>query len=81
VPQLLKLLRSRDASGVSTRMYAISAAGFTLWTIYGVGLGATVLVASNLICLGLVGTILGLRLRFRQRGGPQPAPADQAATT
>ena len=62
-PQALKILRERDASGVSLRMYLITVLGFSLWSAYGVLLRSWPLVASNLVCLALSGLILALKLR------------------
>jgi MtN3 and saliva related transmembrane protein len=36
VPQAVKIIRSRDTSGISARMYLITVAGFVLWTTYGI---------------------------------------------
>lgn len=62
-PQALKILRERDASGVSLRMYVITVIGFSLWSAYGVLLRSWPLVGSNLVCLALSGLILGLKLK------------------
>jgi MtN3 and saliva related transmembrane protein len=63
-PQALKILRERDASSVSLRMYIVTAAGFVLWVTYGVMLGSWPLVGSNLVCLALAVWILILKFRF-----------------
>ena len=62
-PQALKILRERDASGVSLRMYVITVIGFSLWSAYGVLLQSWPLVVSNLVCLALSALILALKLR------------------
>ena len=64
VPQIVKIVRERDASGVSLRMYAVTIVGFACWTAYGALSGSWPVTASNAICLVLVATILALRLRF-----------------
>ena len=64
VPQALKIWRERDASAVSLRMYAVTVAGFTLWTIYGVMLGSWPLIGSNLVSLALSAAVLIMKLRF-----------------
>ncbi len=70
-PQALKMLRERDASGVSLRMYVVTVIGFSLWSVYGVLLRSWPLVASNLVCLMLPGLILALKLR----DGPERSEA------
>lgn len=64
IPQIVKILRTRDASGVSLRMYMVTIVGFICWTIYGFLSGSWPVTAANAICLVLVSTIFALRLRF-----------------
>lgn len=64
VPQILKMLRERDASGVSLRMYAVTIIGFICWTTYGALSGSWPVTLANAVCLGLVCVIFALRLRF-----------------
>jgi MtN3 and saliva related transmembrane protein len=82
VPQLSKVLRERDVSAISLRMYAVTVTGFALWTIYGVRLGSWPLVGSNGVCLCLAGLIMICKLWFSRAGGeggapPPPAPPDR----
>ena len=53
-------------------MYLISVAGFTLWSAYGWAQHSWPLVLSNLVNLGLVATILALKLRWP---GGESAPS------
>jgi len=62
VPQATKIIRSRDTSSISTGMYAVTVAGFTLWTAYGAMQTAWPLIASNAICLLLSAFILTMKL-------------------
>lgn len=64
VPQILKILRERDASGISLRMYAVTTVGFICWTTYGALSGSWPVTVSNAVCLVLVIVIFALRLRF-----------------
>lgn len=64
VPQILKIVRERDASSVSLRMYAVTVTGFSLWIAYGVMITSWPVVGSNAICLLLSATILVLKWRF-----------------
>ncbi len=68
VPQIVKMLRERDASGVSLRMYAVTIVGFICWTAYGALSGSWPVTAANAVCLVLTSTILFLRLRFGGKG-------------
>ncbi len=64
VPQILKILRERDASGVSLAMYSVTIIGFICWTTYGALSGSWPVTLANAVCLCLTITILVLRLRF-----------------
>ena len=75
IPQAVKIVRERDASSVSLRMYVVTVIGFALWTGYGVLLESWPLVASNLISFALAGLILVLKLRRGQATGPAASRA------
>lgn len=67
VPQLIKMIRDKDAKAVSLRMYAVTVTGFSLWLIYGVCRQSLPLIASNAVSLMLSGAILVLKLLYRHR--------------
>jgi len=67
-PQIIKIMKERDASSVSLRMYAVTTIGFVCWTAYGALSGSWPVTLTNAICLALVITILILRLRFDKSG-------------
>ena len=64
IPQIVKILREKDASSVALRMYIITVTGFVLWTIYGVLLQSWPVAIANAVCLGLTTVILILRWRY-----------------
>jgi MtN3 and saliva related transmembrane protein len=72
VPQIAKIVKDRDASGVSLRMFAVTVTAFVLWTLYGVFLGSWPIIASNAVCLALSGVILALRFLYGGGGAQQP---------
>ncbi len=61
-PQALKVVKTRDTSGISTKMYVITVAGFTMWTAYGILLPAYPVIVANGLCVLLSGFILGMKL-------------------
>jgi len=70
VPQIVKIVRERDASAVSLRMYAVTVTGFALWITYGLMTRAWPVAAANTVCLVLAAAILALKWRW---------PGDDAA--
>jgi MtN3 and saliva related transmembrane protein len=64
VPQILKILRERDASAVSTRMYLVTVTGFAAWIVYGLMIGSWPVAGSNIVNCALAATVLVLKLRL-----------------
>lgn len=57
-----KIVRSRDVSGISAPMWALSTTAFGLWIAYGVLRGDWALIIPNTVCMALAGFILMLKL-------------------
>ena len=74
VPQLVKLIREKDAKAVSVRMYAVTVTGFALWLLYGLFRQSLPLIASNGLSLALAAAILGLKLHYQHRNRARTAP-------
>ena len=64
VPQIIKIVRERDADSVSLRMYVVTVTGFVLWIAYGALQGSWPVWLSNAVNLALAATILALKLRY-----------------
>ena len=64
VPQIVKLVKTRDASAVSLRTYAVTVTGFALWIAYGVLLGSWPVAVSNSVCLAMSSAVLLLKWRY-----------------
>lgn len=63
-PQIVKIVRERDASSVSLRMYVVTVTGFCLWIAYGGLIGSWPVMGSNTVCLILSAAILALKWRY-----------------
>lgn len=72
-PQIIKLVKTRDASGVSLRTYAVTVTGFALWIAYSALLGSWPVAVSNTVCLAMSGAVLGLKWRYSRDGPPSRA--------
>ena len=62
VPQAWKVIRTRDTSSISKKMYIITVVGFSLWFAYGLLLWQWPLIVTNGICLLLSAFILLMKL-------------------
>ncbi len=74
LPQLVKVIRERDASAVSLQMYVVTVVGFSLWALYGAFLKSWPLIGSNLVSLCLSALILAAKLRL---DGTERKPNDE----
>ncbi|HUK38538.1 MAG TPA: SemiSWEET transporter [Methanomicrobiales archaeon] len=64
LPQVVKTARSRSARDLSGSMLLVFLAGLCLWTAYGLQVGSVPIIAANVITIGLVAAILGMKVRF-----------------
>ena len=66
VPQVVKVVRTRDTASISAAMYAVTVTAFALWVTYGVLIGAWPVIVSNAVSLMLSGFILVMKLLPRR---------------
>ena len=64
-PQAFKIIRHRDANGVSTLTYAMVFSGAVLWGAYGMFRGAPSIIIWNAVAAGLAALVLVLKLMRR----------------
>jgi MtN3 and saliva related transmembrane protein len=60
-PQAWKIIRSRDTSSISGKMYVLTVTGFLLWLCYGWLRNDWALILPNAICLVLASFILVMK--------------------
>lgn len=72
VPQAWHTFRTKDVRGISLGMYSAFTVGVSLWLVYGVLIGAWPIIIANAITVTLSVCILGMKLRYSQRGSPGP---------
>jgi len=62
VPQLVKVIRTKSAHGISTSMYLIFIIGLILWIIYGVYHNSWPIIIANFCTLLFASAILFIKL-------------------
>ncbi|MDD1667343.1 MAG: SemiSWEET transporter [Methanomicrobiales archaeon] len=67
LPQVVKTARTRSARDLSGAMLLVFLAGLCLWAWYGVQVGSAPIIAANVITIVLVGAILVMKVKFRNR--------------
>lgn len=63
IPQVLKILKTRNTSGISLGMYALFVTGVALWLVWGVLTGARPVILANALTLALSSAVLLLKIR------------------
>lgn len=66
-PQAFKIIRDRDATGVSGLTYAMVLSGALLWASYGVLRGAPSIIIWNLVAATLATIVLVLKIVPRRK--------------
>lgn len=64
LPQILKILRERQARDISLGTTLALALGVFLWIVYGVAIGSLPVIVANTVSFLFIATIVGLKLRF-----------------
>jgi MtN3 and saliva related transmembrane protein len=63
IPQVVKILKTRNTSGISLIMYALFVTGVACWLWWGLLLGQTPVVIANGATLVLSSAVLLLKIR------------------
>lgn len=63
VPQVVRVIRTRDTHAISLLMYLMFTVGVALWCLYGVLLGLWPVVLANAITLALALVVIWYKLR------------------
>ncbi len=63
MPQAIKTIRTRDTSGLSLWTNVLLFMTVTLWVVYGLAISSWPLFLGNIVVMGLVGTIVILKIR------------------
>ena len=84
VPQVVKIIVTRDTRGISLHMYFLFVVGVACWLAWGVMKNQLPVVLANGLTLALSGTVLLLKIHAMATGRegkapPKPAPAETEA--
>jgi MtN3 and saliva related transmembrane protein len=64
IPQVVRILRTRNVFAISLPLYCMLFSGVLLWLLYGISLRALPLILSNGTSLVLIGIILFLKIKL-----------------
>jgi len=65
VPQVIKVLKSKDTSSISLVMYSMSVTGIFLWMVHGFRIGDMPLMYANAITFILAVIILVCKIKYK----------------
>jgi len=65
VPQVIKVLKSKDTSAISLGMYSMSVIGIFLWMVHGIRIGDMALICANGVTFILAAIILICKLKYK----------------
>lgn len=65
VPQALRMIKTKDVSGISLSMYLVLVLGVLLWLIYGILLERIAIILANSISMILQIWIIFMKLKHR----------------
>jgi MtN3 and saliva related transmembrane protein len=67
LPQVWKTYRNKSGEGLSFRMLLTLAVGVALWIVYGILSRSLPLIATNVVVLLLILSLLGMKLKFDRK--------------
>ncbi len=65
VPQVVKVIKTKDTSGISLLMYLMSCLGIFLWMVHGLMIKDSALFYANLVTFILALIILVYKLKYK----------------
>lgn len=65
VPQVVKVIKTRDTKSISLSMYFIFFIGILLWLIYGILIVNMPIIIANIVTLILSGIILATKVKYK----------------
>ncbi len=74
VPQIVRIVRTRDVAAISLPMYATYTTGIALWFAYGLAIVSYPVIVSNAVTLVFSASVLFLKIAYLR------AQADRADT-
>ncbi len=64
LPQVIKIIKTKETKDISISMYIILATGMLLWIIYGIFIEALPVILANTISFVFATIVLSLKIRY-----------------
>ncbi|MGL5153249.1 MAG: SemiSWEET transporter [Clostridium sp.] len=65
LPQAIKVIKTKDTSGISLVMYSMFVLGVLLWAIYGIVSNDLPLIIANTVTFIFAGVVLFYKIKYK----------------
>jgi len=65
VPQALKVIKTKDTSGISLVMYSMFVLGVVLWTIHGFIINDMAVIFANIVTFFFAAIVLAYKIKYK----------------
>ncbi|MGE5480385.1 MAG: SemiSWEET transporter [Chloroflexota bacterium] len=65
IPQVIKILKTKQAKGISIAMYIIYVIGISFWLLYGIMIKQYPIIFANTLTLLLSSTVLLMKIKYK----------------
>ncbi len=65
VPQALKVIKTKDTSGISLIMYSMFVLGVVLWTIHGFIINDLAVILANIVTFFFAAIVLIYKIKYK----------------
>ena len=65
IPQVIKVLKTKDTESISIGMYVLSVAGMSLWVAHGIMQGDWAIILANAFSVTFAGIILVCKIIYK----------------
>lgn len=66
IPQIVKVIKTKEVADISAKMFFVLLAGVALWTIYGIAKMDWPIIIFNGICVVLHATMLIMIFKYKE---------------
>lgn len=67
IPQIVKILRTKQVRDISLRMYIVLTSGISLWLVYGILIKEFPIILANGAALVLCTTVIIAKIRYGEK--------------
>ena len=66
IPQVVKVIKTKDVSGISLGMYIIFITGLLMWIVHGINMKDFAVICSNVFTVFFASIILAYKIKYHK---------------